>query len=95
MRFKGEISIVLTTTNKHKDIALRSPNETVLESGEELLCNTLAHWNKNESILDAEFVFSSFVVFVENGILDTRVYMFQIINCFINELFDVLIWCIC
>ena len=38
MRFKGgEISIILTTTNKHNDTALRSLYETFLESGEELM----------------------------------------------------------
>ena len=36
MRLKGETSIALTTTNKHKDTAHRSLYETFLESGEEL-----------------------------------------------------------
>lgn len=41
-------------------------------------------------------LFSVLIVFVENGILDSwTLYLLQVIYLFVNELFDVLIWCIC
>ena len=43
----------------------------VVQEGKYSKNSTFVNWNKNESILDSEFVFSVFVVFVENGILDS------------------------
>lgn len=63
----------------------------VVREGKYSKNSILVNWNKNESI-----IIFSFDCFCWKWILDSwTLYLLQVIYLFVNELFDVLIWCIC